>query len=411
MPQTPIANRFQLFSPMSNQSATSTSIKQVGVIGGGQLAWMMAEGAKSLGIELVVQTPDVTDPAVAIAAATILAPIEDATATARLAERCDVITFENEFINLEALFGLAQRGVCFRPGLSTLATLLDKYHQRAYLQHLGLPVPKFAGFNPESSVESLDFRFPLVLKARRHGYDGQGTFIVKDTEELQTVLQRFRTRNQNLAEAFLVEEFVPFERELAVIAARSLQGELVMYPIVETQQEQQVCRRVIAPADLSPAVTTEIEAITHTLLESLQAVGVFGIELFLTPEGKILVNEIAPRTHNSGHFTLDACETSQFEQHLRTVCNFPLGSPALRSQGALMVNLLGLEHSQVDYLAKRQQLVEIPHTFIHWYGKELRPGRKLGHVTVLLDSQARKLALEMAQTIEAIWYEDQSQPQ
>jgi 5-(carboxyamino)imidazole ribonucleotide synthase len=393
---------------MSNQSATSTGIKQVGVIGGGQLAWMMAAGAKSLGIKLVVQTPDVTDPAVAIAAETILAPIEDATATARLADRCDVITFENEFINLEALSGLAQKGVCFRPSLSTLAALLDKYHQRSYLQHLGLPVPKFASFNPESSVD-LGLRFPFVLKARRHGYDGQGTFIVKDTEELQRVLQRFRTRHQNLADAFLVEEFVPFERELAVIAARSLQGKLVMYPIVETQQEQQVCRRVIAPADLSPAVITEMEAITHTLLESLQAVGIFGIELFLTPAGKILINEIAPRTHNSGHFTLDACKTSQFEQHLRAVCNFPLGSPALHSQGALMVNLLGLEHSQVDYLAKRQQLAEIPHTFIHWYGKTaLRPGRKLGHVTVLLNSPARNHALEIARTVEAIWYEDQS---
>lgn len=405
MPQIPNSNHFQISSSMSNQSATPVGIRQVGVIGGGQLAWMMAKAAKSLGIELIVQTPRTADPAVAIATETILAPIEDATATAQLAERCDVITFENEFIDLEALSDLAQTGVCFRPGLSTLATILDKYHQRSYLQQLGLPVPKFASFNPESSVESLGFEFPLVLKARRHGYDGQGTFIVKDTGELQTVLQQFRTRNQSLTDTFLVEEFVPFERELAVIAARSLQGELVTYPVVETQQEQQVCRRVIVPADLSPAVTTEIAAITHTLLESLQAVGIFGIELFLTPEGKILVNEIAPRTHNSGHFTLDACETSQFEQHLRTVCNFPLGSPALRSQGALMVNLLGFEHSQSSYLARQQRLAEIPYTFVHWYGKESRPGRKLGHVTVLLNSQAN--ALEIARRIEAIWYEEQ----
>lgn len=397
----------QLFSLMSNQFTLSTEIKRVGVIGGGQLAWMMADGAKSLGIELVVQTPHATDPAVAIAAETILAPIRDATATARLATRCDVVTFENEFVDLEALSGLAQKGVCFRPGLSALSPLLDKYHQRSYLRQLGLPVPKFASFEPGLNIELLGFSFPIVLKARRHGYDGQGTFIVKDTIELETVLQRLRASNQNLAETFLIEEFIPFERELAVIAARSFQGELTTYPIVETQQEQQVCRRVIAPADLSLDLRTEIEVIIRTLLENLQAVGIFGIELFLTSGSKILVNEIAPRTHNSGHFTLDACETSQFEQHLRAVCKLPFGNSALLRQGALMVNLLGFEHSQADYLAQRQRLAEIPNTFVHWYGKvESRPGRKLGHVTVLLDSQVRDLALETAAMLEAIWYEN-----
>jgi 5-(carboxyamino)imidazole ribonucleotide synthase len=178
--------------------------------------------------------------------------------------------------------------------------------------------------------------------------------------------------------------------------------------VVETQQENQVCRRVLAPADIPATVQAEAEAIAHTLLNSLQAVGVFGIELFLTADGKVLVNEIAPRTHNSGHFSLDACETSQFEQHLRAVCGLPLGNPALNSAGAVMVNLLGYEQSHSDYLEKRQQIAKIPQAQVHWYGKsEARPGRKLGHVTVLLSAQTapREQALAIAQEIEAIWYQ------
>jgi len=373
-------------------------MKRIGVIGGGQLAWMMADAVKKLGIELIVQTPNATDPAVAIATDTILAPVADATATAQLATRCDVITFENEFIEIDALTVLANKGVCFRPNLEALAPLLDKYEQRCYLNQLGLPVPKFAALEDSNSQDILS-QTPIVLKARRHGYDGQGTFIIKDQESLKTKLEQLQQT------PLLVEEFVPFERELAVIAARSVAGEVVVYPVVETQQQDQVCHRVIVPAEINTKLTTEIEAIAHTLLNSLQVVGLFGIELFLTSSGKILINEIAPRTHNSGHFTLDACETSQFEQQLRAVAGLPLGNTALKCKGAVMVNLLGYEHSQSDYTEKRQQLAALPETYVHWYGKtESRPGRKLGHVTVLLDSDNRSEAEAIAHKVESIWY-------
>nr|WP_250125688.1 5-(carboxyamino)imidazole ribonucleotide synthase [Chroococcidiopsis sp. CCMEE 29] len=424
---------------MTHQETTKTidsaknepsKIKRVGVIGGGQLAWMMADAAKALGVELVVQTPNSNDPAVAIASETIFASVDDANATTALASRCDVITFENEFVNLEALSPLEQQGICFRPGLQVLSRLLDKYHQRCYLKQLRLPVPRFVALEELRSEELEQYPspltllgFPVVLKARRHGYDGQGTFIIKDLEALQHKLASTTTKQPESQPLFLLEEFVPFEKELAVIAARSVTGEIITYPIVETQQEQQVCRRVFVPADISSEVTAEIEAIAHTLLNSLQAVGIFGIELFVTLEGKVLVNEIAPRTHNSGHFSLDACETSQFEQHLRAVCNLPLGSPALRCDGAVMVNLLGYEYSQDDYLPQRQQIQQIPQAHVHWYGKsESRPGRKLGHVTVLLDAQTaseisasaakRNSTLEMslsyAQKIESIWSKQKS---
>ncbi len=381
-------------------------MQRVGVIGGGQLAWMMAGASKKLGVQLVIQTPHATDPAVAIAADTILAAVADAKATEELAARCDVITFENEFVDLEALAQLEAQGTRFRPRLTTLVPLLDKYHQRAYLRDLGLPTPEFLALeNQLNSTDLEQLGFPLVLKARRHGYDGQGTFIIQSQAELEEIWQKL---DHSPA---LLEAFVPFERELAVIAARSTSGEVAVYPIVETQQESQVCRRVLAPADIPESVQAEAEAIARTLLNSLQAVGVFGIELFLTADGGILVNEIAPRTHNSGHFSLDACVTSQFEQHLRAVCGLALGNPGLSSDGAVMVNLLGYEQSHSDYLEKRQQIEKIPQARVHWYGKtESRPGRKLGHVTVLLSAQTapREQALAIAQEVESIWYNRQS---
>ncbi|MBD2456621.1 5-(carboxyamino)imidazole ribonucleotide synthase [Nostoc sp. FACHB-87] len=377
-------------------------MKRVGVIGGGQLAWMMGDAAQKLGVELIVQTPSKFDPAVAIAQDTVFAAIDNAKATEILAQKSDVITFENEFVDLDALGVLANQGVCFRPRLEALSPLLDKYHQRCYLRDLGLPVPQFFAVDDVENLASKleDLSFPVVLKSRRHGYDGQGTFIIQDLATLQEKLAQAANQSQ-----FLIEEFVPFERELAVIAARSVNGEVVIYPVVETQQEQQVCRRVIAPADITPNQAEQSQAIAHILLNSLEVVGIFGIELFLTKEGKVLVNEIAPRTHNSGHFSIDACETSQFEQHLRAVCGLPLGNPDLHCQMAIMVNLLGYENSESDYQSQRQQLAAIPQASVHWYGKTTsRPGRKLGHVTVLLNEYNPETANHLAHTLESIWY-------
>lgn len=374
------------------------SLKRVGVIGGGQLAGMMAAEAEALGIELVVQTPDSQDPAVAVANEVIYAPVDDAVATAKLATHCQSITFENEFINLAALSKLAQEGICFRPSLEALAPLLDKYKQRLYLKKIGLPVPKFILLESGQEITS-PFGFPAVLKTRRNGYDGKGTFIVKNLNDLKT------TWESRECPDILLEEFVPFNQELAVMAARSLKGEIVIYPIVETQQVNQVCRRVIAPAQINPELVSQIQAIATTLLEKLQVVGIFGIELFLTKDQQVLVNEIAPRTHNSGHFTLDACETSQFAMQLQTVADLPLGSPQMKYPGAVMVNLLGDETSVSDYQAKRSRLQAMPQTFVHWYGKkESYPGRKLGHVTTLLKSPDRSAALKMIQAIESLWY-------
>ncbi|MBV6623794.1 MAG: 5-(carboxyamino)imidazole ribonucleotide synthase [Rivularia sp. (in: Bacteria)] len=398
-------------------------MKRIGVIGGGQLAWMMGTAAQKLGVELIVQTPNAYDPAVSIAKDTIFAAVDDATATAELAKQCDAITFENEFVDLEALSKLKTEKVCFRPRLEALSPLLDKYHQRCFLQNLNIPVPKFelpeslfyissSSLGQDTKVNKFNdsqLSFPVVLKARRHGYDGQGTFIIKDLISLKQKLyldNPEEKQTNNLIEShFLLEEFIPFQKELAVIAARSASGEVSTFVVVETQQEQQVCQRVIAPADISLQTENTIRDIAATILDNLQVIGVFGIELFLTDSGEVLVNEIAPRTHNSGHFSIDACFTSQFEQQLRVVCDLPLGNPAMKNPCAIMVNLLGYETQKSDYIDKRFTLAKIPGAHVHWYGKsESRPGRKLGHITVLLDKLNRDEAMTIARNIESIWY-------
>ena len=372
-----------------------TAVKRVGIIGGGQLAWMLADAAKKLEIDLVVQTPESSDPAVLIAAQTILASVVDATATATLAEHCDVITFENEFVDLELLGQLADQGVCFRPSLESLSPLLNKYDQRCFLRDRALPTPEFARLSDKTEFMA----FPSVLKTCRNGYDGYGTFIVRTQAEFEAVLERVPM------EALLWESFVPFTKELAVMVARSISGEIVVYPIVETQQENAVCRRVRVPVDLPMGLEDEIKAMGRAIVESLQIVGIVGIEFFQLADGRVLVNEIAPRTHNSGHYTLEACVTSQFEQQLRAIAGLPLASSDLKCEAAVMVNLLGFESKTSDYATVRSRLAAIPDATVHWYGKaESRVGRKLGHVTVCL-AVADDLKMDsVVREIEGIWY-------
>ncbi|MBD0267619.1 MAG: 5-(carboxyamino)imidazole ribonucleotide synthase [Cyanobacteria bacterium Co-bin8] len=377
-------------------------VKRVGVVGGGQLAWMMGPAARALGLDLVVQTPQQSDPAVAIATQAILAPVTDPQGTAALAQQCDIITFENEFVDLPALQALAAQGTVFYPQLDVLALVLDKFDQRSYFDRIGLPNPRFVSLDSEADLPDLAtfaaaIGFPLVLKTRRLGYDGYGTFILKTLDELQATWQRLDYP------PVLIEEFVPFTHELAVMVARSEAGEVAIYPTVETQQVNQVCRHVFAPAAVSPDVEAQVQRIARTLVDQLQAVGIIGIEFFLTPEGKVLINEIAPRTHNSGHYTLDACATSQFEQQLRAVSGLPLGPVSLTCPQAVMVNLLGFESASSDYADQRKALSHLPHSHVYWYGKtQSRSGRKLGHVTVCLEPGEDPAAV--VQSVEALWY-------
>lgn len=387
-------------------SSLNRQVNRVGVVGGGQLAWMMAAGAEALGIELHIQTPSYEDPAVRIAETTLIGEIDDAAVTAQLAEVCGVITFENEFIDLPALRQLETAGTVFAPSLDALLPLLDKYDQRLYCDRLNLPSPPFTTLESKADLPSLvekvaSIGLPLALKTRRHGYDGQGTFILETLTDVEATWEKLGYQ------PVLLEAFVKFEKELAVMVARSTSGEVAVYPVVETEQIDQVCRRVIAPARVETATKAEVDAIATTLINNLEYVGILGIELFLSTTGQVTINEIAPRTHNSGHYTLDACITSQFEQQLRAVSGRPLGSTRLTSPSAVMVNLLGTQSATDDYIEKREALSKIPNAHVYWYGKtQSRIGRKMGHVTILADSSNDDTVVAtVIQTVEDIWYQ------
>ncbi|TYQ31062.1 5-(carboxyamino)imidazole ribonucleotide synthase [Pseudanabaena sp. UWO310] len=383
-----------------------TTRQKIGVIGGGQLAWMMAIAAKSLGLELTVQATSPDDSAVDMADRVVYGKVDDAEATAQLAEYCQVITFENEFVDIAALQAMLDRQVdgnlLFLPNLETLKISVDKLNQRQHFHDHGIPTPQFYAVDNQSDLLAAaeQLGYPLVLKARRHGYDGKGTWVVDNEIELRSAWQSM----QQLPA--IAEAFIPFERELAVIAARSESGDVVIYPVVETIQIHQVCRRTIAPARISPAVRAKVETIAQQVVNTLDAIGVFGIEFFLTATGEVSVNEIAPRTHNSGHYTIEGCQTSQFEQLLHIVSGHPLGDIGMLAPVAVMVNLLGFEEASgvdADYLAKREAIANFPKTYLHWYGKKSSSvGRKLGHVTILAESH--DVALDLSDRIESIWY-------
>jgi 5-(carboxyamino)imidazole ribonucleotide synthase len=380
--------------------------QKIGVIGGGQLAWMMAIAAKDLGVELAIQAASPDDTAVNVADFIIYGKVADASATAKLAENCQVITFENEFVDLVALQELVDqsgdRSLLFLPKLETLAISVDKLNQRQHFRDHQIPTPKFYSVDTEvgllASADHLGY--PLVLKARRHGYDGKGTWVIDNEMELRSAWESMQKAPA------IAEAFIPFERELAVIVARSQSGEMVIYPVVETLQTNQVCRRTIAPARVDKQVSERVTTIAKQIVTTLDAIGVFGIEFFLTAEGEVSVNEIAPRTHNSGHYTIEGCQTSQFEQLLRVVSGMQLGDVSMVAPVAVMVNLLGFENAfgaEADYLDQRAAIASFPNTHIHWYNKKRSTvGRKLGHVTIL--AETHDIAIGISDRIESIWY-------
>lgn len=387
--------------------------QQIGVIGGGQLAWMMAIAAKRLGLHLTVQTANPGDSAITVADRVIYGKVADKIATAQLAEHCQVITFENEFVDLVALQELLDRQVdrqlLFLPKLETLAISVDKLNQRQHFRDHHIPTPEFYSVETETELlaAATNLSYPLVLKARRHGYDGKGTWVIANEVELQSAWETMHKASA------IAEKFIPFESELAVIAARSESGAISIYPVVETLQTNQVCRRTVAPARIAPSIREQVETIATQIVTTLDAIGVFGIEFFLTASGEISVNEIAPRTHNSGHYTIEGCRTSQFEQLLRVVSGMDLGDVAMVANVAVMVNLLGYEKATWTcsdksieysrYAEKLKAIANFPNTHIHWYNKTSSSvGRKLGHVTILAESH--DLAIDLSDRIESIWY-------
>lgn len=351
-------------------------VAHIGIIGGGQLGRMMAMAARRMGCAVSVIDPTPDCPAGQVADQQIVAAFDDQQALRSLVEACDVTTFEIETIDVTDLIEMENAGHAIYPSPALLAKLQDKLLQKQLLADAGLPTAVFVdagALNPDTFAE---FGYPLVQKARRGGYDGRGVAVLKSADEF----------DRHLPVSSYIERFVQAEKELSVLVARCRNGHCRCYPVVEMRvhSEQNVLDLLISPAHVSEEVAVTAETIAKRAVETMGGVGVFGVEMFLTANGDILINEIAPRTHNSGHHTIEACVTDQFEQHLRAVMGLPLGSVEQLSP-AVMLNLLGAPGSEGRVkLSGLSEALMFHNVNVHLYGKaQTRPYRKMGHATIL----------------------------
>ena len=377
----------------------------IGVVGGGQLARMLVQAAAQRKVPIAVQTSNAEDPAAGLASRLVAADPRDVAGTRDLVVGCEGITFENEWVNIDALLPLEQQGVRFRPSLAALSPLVDKLSQRQLLDDLAIPSPPWCPLSlisPAQPALPQGWTFPVMAKASRGGYDGKGTLVIRDIDALAQLLRAVP------AEDWLLESWVDYELELALVVSRDQRGRIRHFPLVQTHQHHQVCDWVLAPAPVDPSVVALAYNVAASLMTKLSYVGVLALEFFYGPAG-LQVNEIAPRTHNSGHFSIEACTSSQFDQQLCIAAGLPVPEPELKSRGALMVNLLGLDPDRHTPLDQRLEVLkEIPGVHLHWYDKSPEtPGRKMGHVTLLLEgdtvAKRRDEAESALVAIRRIW--------
>jgi 5-(carboxyamino)imidazole ribonucleotide synthase len=365
-------------------------VAHIGIIGGGQLGRMMAMAARRMGCAVSVIDPTPDSPAGQLADQQIVAAFDDQEAMRSLVEACDVTTFEIETIDVTGLIELEEAGHAIYPPPLLLAQLQDKLLQKELLKEADLPTATFMDAGELSAEIFADFGYPLVQKARRGGYNGRGVAVLKTEDDF----------DNHLPVPSYIERYVTAEKELSVLVVRSRDGSSRCYPVVEmtVHSEQNVLDTLVSPARVSDQIALTAEMIAKRAINEMDGVGVFGVEMFLTENEDILINEIAPRTHNSGHHTIEACVTDQFEQHLRAVMGLPLGSVEQLSP-AVMLNLLGAPGSQgAVKLSGLTEALMIPGVSVHLYGKaETRPYRKMGHATIL--NQNLEIAEQIAEKL------------
>ncbi len=356
----------------------------IGVLGGGQLGRMMALDARRMGYRVVVLDPSPRCPTAQVCDGVVVGALDDLESAMHLAKQVDVITLDTEHVPADLLEEL-EKIVPVRPGAPVLRTINDRQIQKQFLDKLGLPQAAWAPATTADELASALAKVgrPAILKVRRAGYDGKGQ--VKIETEGDPAVEHAKLRG----EPVVAEELVRFTREISVILARGISGELRLYPIAENVHRRHVLHTTRAPAPMSPEMHKRAQEIAVTVAEALGHVGVMAVEMFELPDGRLLVNEIAPRTHNSGHYTWGACVTSQFEQHVRAVCGLPLGDPRATT-GAVMVNLIG--NLWQKGAPPWRVVLDRPEARLHLYGKALpAPGRKMGHVLLLDDDTDRAL--------------------
>lgn len=357
----------------------------VGIAGAGQLARMTCLAAWPLGISVAVLGSP-SEPSAGVCHRLVEGDWHNAEDVAALGAASGVVTLENEFVDAPALVAVEDAGTPVRPRPGTVGVIQDKADQKERLAGAGIPVPRFAVARTEAEIDALgrDLGWPLMIKARRLGYDGRGNALAQSMVDVPDALERL-----DRGEGVLVEEHVPFSAELAAMVARSSTQELV-YPVVETVQKDHVCHEVTTPVALAAGLEDEARRIALASAQAAESIGVMGVEMFLLDD-RVVVNELAPRPHNSGHYSIEACETSQFENHLRGVLDLPLGPADLRAGGAAMVNLLGSYSAPSN--PKIEEAMAVPGAHVHLYDKaDVRPGRKMGHVTALGDTAEDALA-------------------
>lgn len=370
---------------------------RIGVIGGGQLARMMVPPAIHLGLEISVLAE--SEGMSAKRAADQVGDYRDPETVYAFAKTVDVITFDHEHVPQEILHELVRRGHRVHPKPEALQYAQDKISMREKLTELGVPVPDWAQVSNESELQTfIDAHSGrAVVKTARGGYDGKGVRVVSRADEVRDWFTALAEDGRG--GSLLVEELVDFTRELAQLVARRESGETRAWPVVETIQKDGVCAVVLAPAPTG--ALNEAARIGHAIATGLDVTGVLAVEMFETTDGRVLVNELAMRPHNSGHFSIEGAVTSQFEQHLRAVADLPLGEAALRENAAVMVNVLGGGSKPMPERYP-EVLANFPNAKVHSYGKSPRPGRKIGHITVTGDSleEARSIAEECARAFE-----------
>ncbi|HRI45952.1 MAG TPA: 5-(carboxyamino)imidazole ribonucleotide synthase [Ignavibacteriaceae bacterium] len=369
---------------------------KIGILGGGQLARMSTFAAKRLGFDTIILEKEKKSPAGQITNKEFVGWVNDLNLLKEFAKASDIITLENEFVDADRLKFVEELGIKVVPSPKTIRLIQDKLTQKKTLEKKGIPVPKFLNLTNKltfSQVQEKLSSSKFIIKSRKMGYDGYGNALVHTENEFLKSKEKLVDRHSEL----MAEEFINFTMELAVMVVRT-KKEIKYYPVVQTIQENHICKVVIAPAKISKKLKENAIEIAIEAVKAVGGFGLFGIELFLSEEGNLLINEMAPRPHNSGHYTIDACVTSQFENHIRSVLDLPLGSTEMLKPYAVMINILGKQNGG-GAIADYKSILADENVKLHLYGKaQSRKGRKMGHFTVLgnnLDSLYKQ-----AKTIE-----------
>lgn len=363
----------------------------LGILGGGQLGAMFATAARRMGYDVIVWDPAADAPAHRIANCSLTNAFSDVRAGREFAQRVRAVTYEWENVTSDLCERLEQ-SLPVRPSSRVLRVIQDRIEQKTFLKAQGLTVPAFQALSrPEELGQQTAIGFPQVCKTATQGYDGKGQWVLHRPEDRPAVQQEL-TRSLRPGSRWILEEFLSFERELSLLVVRGSDGTMQTYPVVENIHERGILRQTTVPAEVPAIVAAQAGTMARAAVQALDGVGVFCVELFLMEDGRLLINEVAPRPHNSGHYSLDACTVSQFEQQVRALCGLPLGEARLLSP-AVMLNLIGEEVSLISTSPVLEQLMREPGAVLHLYGKrEVRPKRKMGHVTFVASTAVEALA-------------------